>query len=78
MTYVLVRKKVTPVIWTTPIFGQYKLNVDASSLGNPGESGDGFILRDSDAHSFIAEACYLFVGTSFSAEVQAMLRGLQQ
>lgn len=39
----LVRKRVTSVIWAAPIFGQYKLNVDGSPLGNPGESGCGFV-----------------------------------
>ncbi|CAA6659589.1 unnamed protein product [Spirodela intermedia] len=39
------------VRWTPPRVGQWKLNVDGASQGNPGPSGGGGILRDSRMHS---------------------------
>lgn len=55
----------------------HKLNVDGSSLGNPGLSGGGAIVRDSYGH-FVAAACFSFGhGNSLRMELLALLHGLQ-
>ncbi|CAA6657157.1 unnamed protein product [Spirodela intermedia] len=41
---------VRSVRWTPPRAGQWKLNVDGASQGNPGSSGGGGILRDSTGY----------------------------
>ena len=35
-----------PVRWEKPVEGWRKLNIDGSSLGNPGRAGGGGIIRD--------------------------------
>lgn len=66
------------VCWQLPPHSFYKLNVDGSSLGNPGPSGGGFIIRD-DLGNFVS-ARALFFGdhqTCFYAEFYALLFGLE-
>lgn len=65
------------VKWQPPPEGWVALNVDGSSLGNPGRAGAGGVFRDG-----VGCWCYsfsTFVGISeiLKAELLAMLYGLQ-
>lgn len=63
--------------WSCPSIGWVKLNTDAVSKGNPGLSGGGGLFRD-HLGSFLSAFCF-FHGDSLalSAELQALLLGLQ-
>lgn len=47
------------IVWVKPSNPWVKLNVDGASKGNPGEVGDGRILRNSSCHFLLAFAEYL-------------------
>lgn len=53
-----------------------KLNVDDSSMGNPGSSGGGCVVRDGSAEVLLAASFYFGFGDSISAELKALLEGL--
>ncbi|XP_071920660.1 uncharacterized protein [Coffea arabica] len=53
------------------------LNTDGCSKGNPGASGGGGLLRDSNGQLLVAFSAYLGEATSLRAEVLAMLKGVQ-
>ncbi|KAH9319410.1 hypothetical protein KI387_021179, partial [Taxus chinensis] len=63
--------------WRTPPEGQWKLNFDGASRGNPGPSGAGCIIRDDRGLLIHAGSFPLQVGTSNSAEAQALLEGVK-
>lgn len=64
-----------PVAWQKPGKGHLKLNADGASRGNPGKEGAGGGLRDSKGKMIFAFSFYLGVGSSFQAEVRALLIG---
>ena len=39
-------RPVTVVYWVKPSCDRFKLNIDGSSLGNPGSLGAGGVIRD--------------------------------
>lgn len=57
---------------TRPLQGQFKVNIDRSSFGNPGCSGGGIVVRDSEANIILAASHYFDTGTSLRAEVLAL------
>lgn len=65
------------VNWITPSFPFYKLNIDGSSVGNPGPAGGGIVLRDFFGNVVVAKAEYFGTGTCLFAELKALLLGLQ-
>jgi ribonuclease HI len=73
------KRAIMIVSWIKPEFPTYKLNVDGSSLGNPGFSGGGIVVRDSyGRQQCVAEARYYGIGTSVRAEILALLQGLER
>lgn len=73
------RKERTPrfIHWTCPAEGWLKLNVDGSSLGNPGPSGAGGLLRDQSGVWKIGFSLHLGCRTNMYAELYALRFGLQ-
>nr|XP_027108979.1 uncharacterized protein LOC113728817 [Coffea arabica] len=70
VTYKLVR-------WEAKESDRFILNTDGCSKGNPGVSGGGGVLRDSNGIPLIGFSAYLGETTSLCAEVRALLIGLQ-
>ena len=71
------KKKSIVVKWLLSPSGRVKLNVDGSSLGNPGEAGSGGILRDELGRIILAYSCYLGTQNNTFAEISALLIGLR-
>ncbi|XP_042965908.1 uncharacterized protein LOC122299590 [Carya illinoinensis] len=65
------------VKWNKPSVGWAKLNVDGSSLGNPGQMGAGGIIRDDKGRMMWAYAKEMEVGTNNEAELRALYYGLK-
>ena len=72
-----IRKHVQPVAWQKPAHGWFKLNTDGSSLGNPGCSGVGGIIRNDRGLMVYAFNSSIGIGTSNRAELLAVLQGLK-
>nr|XP_027064499.1 uncharacterized protein LOC113690699 [Coffea arabica] len=66
-----------PVKWLPPPEG-YKLNTDGCSLGNPGRSGGGGLLRDCHGGFLFGFSCYFGITTSLHAELRALVYGVRQ
>ncbi|XP_071902759.1 uncharacterized protein [Coffea arabica] len=65
------------VRWETKDSDRFILNTDGCSKGNPGVSGGGGVLRDSNGIPLIGFSTYLGETTSLCAEARALLIGLQ-
>lgn len=65
------------ISWHPPPPGWYSLNTDRSAKGSPGQAGGGAIIRDHYGNVISAMMCGFGVGTTFRAEVTALLRGLE-
>ena len=65
------------LVWSLPSFPYSKLNVDGSSLGNPGHSGGGGIVRDHHGQVQGIFSTYYGYCTNMEAETRALLEGLQ-
>ncbi|KAG6658896.1 hypothetical protein CIPAW_04G193300 [Carya illinoinensis] len=61
-----------------PECGRLKLNVDGSSMGNPGAAGAGGVLRDSKGDLLMAFSVHLGTGSSNYAEVMSLIHGLRR
>ncbi|XP_075521602.1 uncharacterized protein LOC142554810 [Primulina tabacum] len=64
------------VRWLCPPPGCFKLNVDGSSRGNPGESSVGGVVRDSSGRVVLSFSEFIGVGTNVRVELWAVWRGL--
>ncbi|KAK1587072.1 hypothetical protein Q3G72_009226 [Acer saccharum] len=51
------QKKIQVLRWLKPALGRLKLNLDGSSLGNPGPAGGGGLLCNSSGHNGIDIEC---------------------
>nr|XP_027093583.1 uncharacterized protein LOC113713984 [Coffea arabica] len=69
--------RVQLVKWQATGRGILSLNTDGCSKGNPGMSGGGGILRDSNGQVLVAFSVYLGVNTSLRAEALALLMGFR-
>lgn len=71
-------KRMAPrwVLWESPPEGFVKLNVDGSSLGNPGPSGAGGVFRDSGGNVLRGFSYFLGSRTNMEAEASALLEGM--
>nr|XP_027060692.1 uncharacterized protein LOC113687227 [Coffea arabica] len=71
-------KRVAPrwILWESPPEGFVKLNVDGSSLGNPGSSGAGGVFRDSGGNVLRGFSYFLGLRTNMEAEASALLEGM--
>ncbi|XP_057856436.2 uncharacterized protein LOC131065813 [Cryptomeria japonica] len=65
------------VKWEAPEPGWFKVNFDGASVGNPGQSGIGCILRNSDGICIKEISKKIGVATNNKAEFRVALRGLQ-
>ncbi|XP_057823237.2 uncharacterized protein LOC131035539 [Cryptomeria japonica] len=65
------------VKWEAPELGWCKVNFDGASAGNPGQSGIGCILRNSDGICIKEISKKFGVATNNEAKFRAALRGLQ-
>ncbi|XP_042964656.1 uncharacterized protein LOC122298876 [Carya illinoinensis] len=70
------RKNFLLVKWMKPSPGWFKLNVDGSSLGNPGHMGAGGVIRDAKGNLIWAFAKELGYGLNNEAELSALYYGL--
>lgn len=66
-----------PITWKLPQSTSFKLNIDGSSLGNPGPSGAGVVLRNCWGEVIAAEYHFIGIATNVYAETKALLFGLQ-
>ncbi|XP_041001580.1 uncharacterized protein LOC121247270 [Juglans microcarpa x Juglans regia] len=71
------RKYLKLVAWQKPAQGWLKLNTDGSSLGNPGSSGVGGIIRNDRGHMVHAFNSYIGFGSSNRTGLLAILQGLK-
>ncbi|KAL0345186.1 UNVERIFIED_CONTAM: hypothetical protein Sradi_4349900 [Sesamum radiatum] len=62
--------------WQPPPTEWFKLNIDGSSLGNPGKSGYGGIIRDEAGNIIVAFSGYIGNATNNVAECWALRNGL--
>ncbi|XP_073154233.1 uncharacterized protein [Henckelia pumila] len=69
-------KKTAVVRWLRPPPGFFKLNVDGSSRGNPGESSVGGVVRDSSGHTLGFFSEFIGPGSNVRAELWAVWRGV--
>ncbi|CAK9166787.1 unnamed protein product [Ilex paraguariensis] len=60
----------------SPSYGILKLNIDGASKGNPGRSGGGAILRNSDGQMVLAGSYFYGICTNMEAEIRALLNGI--
>ncbi|XP_073051343.1 uncharacterized protein [Primulina eburnea] len=68
--------KMAIVRWLRPPVGCFKLNVDGSSRGSPGDSTVGGVVRDSSGQVLVSFSEFIGVGTNIRAELWAIWRGL--
>jgi ribonuclease HI len=71
------KRKVQLISWKKPAGQQLKLNVDGSSIGNPGSAGGGGILRDSKGRCWAGFSRHYGNCTNMAAETRALLDGLR-
>lgn len=64
------------VSWLPPDIGMLKCNVDGASKGNPGISGVGGVIRDSNKKFLGYFALGIGFGWAYEAEVKEILQGL--
>ncbi|MQM04507.1 hypothetical protein Taro_037308 [Colocasia esculenta] len=64
------------LVWWIPPANGLCLNVDGASKGNPGLSGGGGCIRDSNGNICLAFAFHYGFGNSLQAEVRALQDGL--
>ena len=62
--------------WVAPSTG-YKFNTDGCSLDNPGFSGEGGLLRDSQEAVLFGFSCYFGVITSLDTKLKAVVFGVK-
>ncbi|KAK1575025.1 hypothetical protein Q3G72_001936 [Acer saccharum] len=70
-------KRMVKCGWKPPMVGSLKFNVDGSSRGNPGLSGIGGVLRNSDGDIVCLFSAPIGVGSAMDSEVQAILKACQ-
>ena len=68
---------INTLVWSTPSYLFMKLNVDSSSLGNLGYSGDRSIIRDHNGQIKRAFSSFYGFYTNMESEAMALLEGLQ-
>lgn len=64
--------------WCHPPPSVLKLNFEGSSFGNPGPSGFGCVVRDSDGKIVMTVAGPIGVADSTKAEAMGLLMGLRE
>ncbi|XP_019055746.1 PREDICTED: uncharacterized protein LOC109115811 [Nelumbo nucifera] len=64
--------------WAPPPSGFVKLNFDGSSMGNPGPSGIGGVLRNEEGMIISLFSGPIGLGDSLKAEISAVIEGTQR
>lgn len=64
------------VKWCPPESMHFKLNIDGSSKGNPGDAGIGVCIRDHTGCVLALKAAFIPGGTNNFAEAYALLEGI--
>lgn len=65
------------VNWVPPYENQVVLNVDGSSLGNPGQAGFGGLIRDHNGSWILGFSGYIGIVDSVEAELKGIESGLR-
>ncbi|GAU47700.1 hypothetical protein TSUD_190280 [Trifolium subterraneum] len=65
------------VTWIPHLDDTIKVNVDGSSFNNPGRSGFGGILCDSNGNRLLGFSGFIEISTSLCAKLHAILNGLK-
>lgn len=72
-----VTKGTRQVTWSSPPPDFVKINVDGSSLGNPGRSGFGGVIRNSHGEWIMGFSGFCGVTTNINSELMAIQVGLK-
>ncbi|XP_043692852.1 uncharacterized protein LOC122643279 [Telopea speciosissima] len=70
------QQRIIELSWASPVQEEVKLNIGGCSLGNPGRTGAGGVLRDHEGNPMRCFASYAGVGTNFYAEFEAFFVGI--
>ncbi|TXG47764.1 hypothetical protein EZV62_027058 [Acer yangbiense] len=70
------QKKIQVLRWLKPAPGRLKLNLDGSSLGNPGSAGGGGVLRDSSGNFIFGFSKFFGSCSNNEAELRAVVEGI--
>ncbi|KAF7806654.1 ribonuclease H [Senna tora] len=70
-------KPIRLVKWEAPVPGTFKINVDGSSRGNPGKSGIGGLIRDSNGAMIAGFSVSIGFSDILYAELFAIKYGLE-
>ncbi|KAK1564397.1 hypothetical protein Q3G72_002354 [Acer saccharum] len=70
------QKKIQVLRWLKPALGRLKLNLDGSSLGNPGPAGGGHVLRDSSGNFIFGFSKFFGLCSNNEAELRAVVEGI--
>lgn len=71
------KKKVLAIYWEMPPPPFVKLNIDGSSLGNPGLLGGGGVIRNHCGDVLQAFSSFYGLCTNMEAEANALLEGIK-
>ncbi|KAG2686113.1 hypothetical protein I3760_10G162100 [Carya illinoinensis] len=74
----MIPKKIRVVQWTRPPQDWVKLNIDGSSLGNPGMAGAGGVIRDAGGKLLVAYYVFLGQGSNNFAEMRSLVEGVRR
>ena len=66
----------TPMKWSSPPLGWFKLNTDGASLGNPGLAGSGRVIRNHIGDWVGGFSRAIGITTSVQTELRALKDGL--
>lgn len=70
------RVTVRAVAWFKPSMGLVKLNSDGGSWGNPGVSGGGGVIRDSNGNLVFGHSTFYGECTNSMAEIRTLHQGV--
>ncbi|KAL3507120.1 hypothetical protein ACH5RR_032502 [Cinchona calisaya] len=65
------------VVWSKPWAGSFEVNVGGSLQGNPGNSGSGGVIGDSNSYFLHGFSFYFGKGANLFAKAKALLEGLK-
>ncbi|XP_022852508.1 uncharacterized protein LOC111374112 [Olea europaea var. sylvestris] len=65
------------VSWRKPADGWVKLNIDGSSLGNPGPCGGGGVIRDHHGNMIAGFSATYGFGSNNEAELRVVINGVE-
>ncbi|KAL3534930.1 hypothetical protein ACH5RR_003391 [Cinchona calisaya] len=65
------------IFWSPPIAGTLKLNVDGSTIGNPGLAGGGGLIRRPDGSLITSFVNAFGIKNNLEAEILSLIVGLK-